>query len=190
MNATAVEKITPQPKQSRQHYRPDSSARNQLSAEAGIPGITGNRCGCFASFSGLVQKWLWMRQLDYVGIFWTLLSVRWGLFGLTLFISILYLWTNLRLAARNIDMSEGTSFFSKAFTHPADATRDSQHRSQPKNTCICYRCGYCCPLAALCVQHFQSMGHIPPLSLRRAVRGCGTLFLVLTWGFTFSPSVL
>ena len=24
---------------------------------------------------GLVQKWLWMRQLDFAGIFWTLLSV-------------------------------------------------------------------------------------------------------------------
>ena len=25
---------------------------------------------------GFLQKWLWMRQLDYVGIFWTLLSVQ------------------------------------------------------------------------------------------------------------------
>ena len=72
---------------------------------------------------GLVQKWLWMRQLDYVGIFWTLLSVKWGIFGVSLFISLLYLWINLRFAAKNIDVSEGSSFVSKAFRHPTDATR-------------------------------------------------------------------
>ncbi|HEX4143158.1 MAG TPA: hypothetical protein VHY91_06380 [Pirellulales bacterium] len=27
----------------------------------------------------LLQKWLWMRQLNYVDIFWTLLSVKWGM---------------------------------------------------------------------------------------------------------------
>ena len=26
-----------------------------------------------------IQKWLWMRQLGYAGVFWTLLSVRWEL---------------------------------------------------------------------------------------------------------------
>jgi hypothetical protein len=30
----------------------------------------------------LEEKWLWMRQLDYAGIFWTLLSVQWAMFGL------------------------------------------------------------------------------------------------------------
>jgi hypothetical protein len=65
----------------------------------------------------LTQKWLWMRQLDYVGIFWTLLSVKWGIFGLALFVSILYLWINLRFAARNVDVLQGTSFFSKELPH-------------------------------------------------------------------------
>jgi hypothetical protein len=27
-------------------------------------------------FTGYVEKWLWMRQIDYIGIFWTLLSVQ------------------------------------------------------------------------------------------------------------------
>ena len=58
-----------------------------------------------------------------MGIFWTLLSVKWGIFGVTLFVSILYLWINLRFAARNIDVSEGSSFFSKAIRHPADTSR-------------------------------------------------------------------
>lgn len=26
----------------------------------------------------LLRKWLWMRELEYAGIFWTLLSVQWG----------------------------------------------------------------------------------------------------------------
>ena len=25
--------------------------------------------------AGYLEKWLWMRQLDYTGIFWTLLSI-------------------------------------------------------------------------------------------------------------------
>ncbi len=47
-----------------------------------------------------IQKWLWMRQLNYAGIFWTLFSVRWGLFGAAFVVALLYLWTNLRVAAR------------------------------------------------------------------------------------------
>ena len=122
MHATAVEKITPQAKD------PFETQRRILP-----PAISFLlRWGFFALIAialvlsvvlGLVQKWLWMRQLDYVGIFWTLLSVKWSIFGVALFVSILYLWINLRFAARNIDVSEGSTFFSKAFRHPADASR-------------------------------------------------------------------
>ena len=31
--------------------------------------------------AGYLEKWLWMRQLHYLGIFWTLLSVQWAMFG-------------------------------------------------------------------------------------------------------------
>jgi hypothetical protein len=72
---------------------------------------------------GLVQKWLWMRQLNFAGIFWTLLSVKWGIFGVTLLVSIFYLWINLRFAVRNISQEDGESFFNKAFRHPADKNR-------------------------------------------------------------------
>ena len=54
-----------------------------------------------AVISGWIQKWLWMRQVGYAGIFWTLFSVRWGLFGAAFVVALLYLWINLRLAARN-----------------------------------------------------------------------------------------
>ena len=43
-----------------------------------------------------IQKWLWMRQLNYGGIFWTLFTVRWGLFCEALVVALLYLWINLR----------------------------------------------------------------------------------------------
>jgi hypothetical protein len=51
--------------------------------------------------TGYLEKWLWMRQLDYSGIFWTLLSVRWAMFCSAFVFAFLYLWINLRQAARN-----------------------------------------------------------------------------------------
>jgi len=53
-----------------------------------------------AIFPGYVEKWLWMRQLDYANIFWTLLSVRWGMFLAAFLITFLFLWLNLRHAAK------------------------------------------------------------------------------------------
>ncbi|MGI8568143.1 MAG: UPF0182 family protein, partial [Methylocella sp.] len=50
--------------------------------------------------AGAIEKWLWMRQLDYVGIFWTLLSVQWAMFCSSFVFAFLYLWINLRQAAR------------------------------------------------------------------------------------------
>ena len=53
-----------------------------------------------AIISGWIQKWLWMRQVGYSGVFWTLFSVRWGLFGAAFVVALLYLWINLRVAAK------------------------------------------------------------------------------------------
>ena len=69
-----------------------------------------------AFIASSIQKWLWMRQLGYTGVFWTLLSVRWELFCAAFVVALLYLWINLRLAARNgaisggIRRSQGASF--------------------------------------------------------------------------------
>jgi len=122
MHATAVEKIASQAK------APLEASRRILP-----PGINLLlRWGLLALIAivvvlstvlGLVQKWLWMRQLDYAGVFWTLLSVKWGIFGVTLIVSVFYLWLNLRFAARNIDFADGESFFNKGFRHPADRNR-------------------------------------------------------------------
>jgi uncharacterized membrane protein (UPF0182 family) len=64
--------------------------------------------------SGLIQKELWMRQLGYTGVFWTLLSLRLELFCAAFVVAFLYLWINLRFAGRN-----GVTF------HPDSWTSDS-----------------------------------------------------------------
>jgi hypothetical protein len=54
-----------------------------------------------AFIPGWIQKWLWMRQLGYAGVFWTIWSVRWELFAAAFVVALLYLGINLRLAHRN-----------------------------------------------------------------------------------------
>jgi uncharacterized membrane protein (UPF0182 family) len=132
---------------------------------------------------GLVQKWLWMRQLDYAGNFWTLLSVKWGIFGLSLFISMFYLWINLRFAARNIDVLRGASFFSKEFTHPADAKRTINIDISPRLLIFAIDAGIVILSLLFALECFGAVGHVSPLSLRGGRSESPTLFLVSTLGF-------
>ncbi len=67
-----------------------------------------------AVISGWIQKGLWMRQLGYTGVFWTLLSLRWELFCVAFVVALLYLWINLRLAARNGATFRGGSLASES----------------------------------------------------------------------------
>jgi uncharacterized protein len=53
-----------------------------------------------AGTAGYLEKWLWMRQLDYIGIFWTVLSVQWAMLGAAFVVAFLYLWVKLRQAAK------------------------------------------------------------------------------------------
>ena len=50
---------------------------------------------------GLLQKWLWMRQLNYESIFWTLFSVKLGMTCVAFIGAFLFLWINTRQAAIN-----------------------------------------------------------------------------------------
>jgi uncharacterized membrane protein (UPF0182 family) len=52
--------------------------------------------------TGLVVKWLWMGRLGYEPVFWRLLSIKWGLFGLVFVLVFLYIVANLRLIFRNV----------------------------------------------------------------------------------------
>jgi uncharacterized protein len=48
-----------------------------------------------------LQKWLWMRQLNYLDIFWTLLFVQWAMFFFCFIFTFLFFWSNVRQAVRN-----------------------------------------------------------------------------------------
>ncbi len=50
---------------------------------------------------GFLQEWLWMRQLGYTGIFWTLVSVKLGLASAGFVFAFLFLWINVRQATRS-----------------------------------------------------------------------------------------
>ncbi len=58
--------------------------------------------------TGYIEKWLWMRQLDYSGIFWTLLSVRCAMFCAAFIFAFLYLWIDLRQATKDSDSIRGS----------------------------------------------------------------------------------
>jgi hypothetical protein len=50
--------------------------------------------------TGRLVEWLWMRQLGYENIFWQLLFIKLGWFGLAFILVFLYFWGNLRLLVR------------------------------------------------------------------------------------------
>ena len=77
--------------------------------------------------AGYLEKWLWMRQLDYTGIFWTILSVQWAMFCSAFAIAFMYLWINLRQTAKNSGVFHGDGRARKfTFSSPVGAgTRTS-----------------------------------------------------------------
>ncbi len=48
--------------------------------------------------TGKLVEWLWMGQLGYEAIFWRLLLIKLGWFGIAFILAFLYFWANLRLA--------------------------------------------------------------------------------------------
>ena len=80
-----------------------------------------------------LEKWLWMRQLDYVGIFWTLLSIQWAMFGSAFVFSFLYLWINLRQATKNSTAVRGdVQAWRPAFLSKADAVTQTGIEFSPR----------------------------------------------------------
>ena len=75
--------------------------------------------------TGYVERWLWMRQLDYVGIFWTLLSVQWALGILAFGLAFGFLWLNLRRAVQ-------VNIASSARGTPASAALGSRDAAEAK----------------------------------------------------------
>jgi uncharacterized membrane protein (UPF0182 family) len=60
--------------------------------------------------TGLIQEWLWMKQLGYAVIFWEILYVEWALFGVAFGCVFLYFWINLWVVVRTSPaVQKGTS---------------------------------------------------------------------------------
>jgi uncharacterized protein len=55
--------------------------------------------GALLNTPAYIQQWLWMRQLDYLEIFWTLLTVQWGMLVFGFIFVFLFFWSNVRQAA-------------------------------------------------------------------------------------------
>jgi hypothetical protein len=62
--------------------------------------------GLFA-VSGWIQDWLWMRQLGYAVVFRRILSIKFALAAAGFLVAFLYLWLNLRYAAKCIFRMRG-----------------------------------------------------------------------------------
>jgi uncharacterized membrane protein (UPF0182 family) len=50
-----------------------------------------------STITGKIVEWLWMTQLGYKNIFWRLLFIKLGWFGIAFVVVFLYFWANLRL---------------------------------------------------------------------------------------------
>ena len=115
-----------------------------------------------AVISGWIQKGLWMRQLGYSGVFWTLLSLRWGLFCAAFVVAFLYLWINLRLAARN-----GTIFRAGSLTSESAVAARIDIQISPAVLKAGHGRDRCCRRSVLCAHLLCAMGYVSPLSLWR-----------------------
>ena len=55
-----------------------------------------------AKTTGILETWLWMKEMGYGGIFWEILSVKWALFGIAFVCVLLCFWASLRIAVRMV----------------------------------------------------------------------------------------
>src|SRR5664279_3941853 len=82
--------------------------------------------------TGYIEKWLWMRELDYTGIFWTRLSVKCAMFCAAFAFAFLYLWINLHLFARNSTAIRDGRAWRPAFRSRADADAQTDVDFSPR----------------------------------------------------------
>jgi uncharacterized membrane protein (UPF0182 family) len=52
--------------------------------------------------TGLIEKWLWMKEVGYDQVFWMILYLKWVLFGIVFLCVLLFLWINLRFVAHMV----------------------------------------------------------------------------------------
>ena len=115
-----------------------------------------------AVIAGWMQKWLWMQQLGYTGVFWTILSVKWALSCAAFVVAFLYLWINLRFAARN-----GATFRAGNLTSASTVAPKRDIQIPPTVLKTGHGRGRCCRRSVLCAHLLRAMGYVSPLSLWR-----------------------
>ena len=71
-----------------------------------------------AGVAGYLQQWLWMGQLHYTGIFWTLFTVQWTMYAACFAVVFLFIWINLRQALRNGGVPSGRGTMPRALLPP------------------------------------------------------------------------
>jgi uncharacterized membrane protein (UPF0182 family) len=52
--------------------------------------------------TGILEKWLWMRQVGYSAIFWKILFIKWALFGIAFGVTLLCFWVSLHFIGRTV----------------------------------------------------------------------------------------
>jgi uncharacterized membrane protein (UPF0182 family) len=73
--------------------------------------------------TGYLEKWLWMGQLHYTGIFWTMFSIEWTMYAVSFAIVFSFLWLNLRQALLNGGVPAGRAMMPRALV-PGGADAD------------------------------------------------------------------
>jgi uncharacterized membrane protein (UPF0182 family) len=73
--------------------------------------------------TGYLEKWLWMQQLHYTGIFWTMFSVQWTMYVASFAVVYAFVWLNLRQALLNGGVPAGRGLMPRAL-RPANVGAD------------------------------------------------------------------
>jgi uncharacterized membrane protein (UPF0182 family) len=63
--------------------------------------------GALMVLAGFLQKLLWMRQLNYAGVFWTIVSVKVGMTCVAFLVALVFLAINIYFASKNNLVPEG-----------------------------------------------------------------------------------
>ena len=109
-----------------------------------------------------IQKWLWMRQFGYTGVFWTLLSLRCGLFCAAFVVALLYFWINLRLAATN-----GATFRTENVTRQSTVAATLGIQISPTVWKLAVAANRRGTRSDLCTHLLYAMGYVSAFSLWR-----------------------
>ena len=77
--------------------RPITSSKLRLLVQLVIPAVI-LLAIAIGMITGYLEKWLWMDQLKYSGIFWKLFSVQWTMYAASFTCVFFFIWLNLRHA--------------------------------------------------------------------------------------------